>query len=241
MLGRVTSIDTGISCDIKFVIDATASMEPLIEAVKELTLGLKDKINKGLAEKYTTVSQLRVQIIVFRDFYVDDKYALQESGFFVLPEQEQEFRRFVSEIKCGGGGDEPESSLEALAAALRSDWVKDSAKLRHIICLFTDAAAHPLEMQSEGVPDCYPEWMFKNISELYTAWGNGQTAMYRSSSEEQMNRSAKRLIMFAPKQQYPWEELDRELENSWIVPIDKGNGGKDISTDEIISVITKSV
>lgn len=53
---------------------------------------------------------------------------MEESQFFILPEEKQEFYNFVSQIKAGGGGDEPESGLEALALALRSDFVKDGDK-----------------------------------------------------------------------------------------------------------------
>ena len=128
-----------------FAIDATESMQPLIDKVKSLTLSFREELEKGLKENRRIIKNLRIKVIVFRDYYVDDKYAMEESRFFILPEEKQEFYNFVSKIKAGGGGDEPESGLEALALALRSDFVKDGDKKRHVIVLFTDASAHPLE------------------------------------------------------------------------------------------------
>ena len=138
-------IDTNV--DIVFVIDATESMQPLIDKVKSLTLSFREELERGLEKNKRRIHNLRSKVIVFRDYYVDDKYAMEESRFFILPEEKQDFHNFVSKIRAGGGGDEPESGLEALALALRSDFVKEGKKKRHIIVLFTDASAQEFEQQ----------------------------------------------------------------------------------------------
>ena len=182
-----------------FAIDATESMQPLIDKVKSLTLSFREELEKGLKENRRIIKNLRIKVIVFRDYYVDDKYAMEESRFFILPEEKQEFYNFVSKIKAGGGGDEPESGLEALALALRSDFVKDGDKKRHVIVLFTDASAHPLEQQEDGVPSNYPSNMFKNLGDLYEAWGKGQDSLGSTRNlGVQMAKDAKRLVLFAP-------------------------------------------
>lgn len=131
MLGA-SNVDIDTNVDIVFAIDATESMQPLIDKVKSLTLSFREELEKGLKENRRIIKNLRIKVIVFRDYYVDDKYAMEESQFFILPEEKQEFYNFVSQIKAGGGGDEPESGLEALALALRSDFVKDGDKKRHV-------------------------------------------------------------------------------------------------------------
>lgn len=179
MLGA-SNVDIDTNVDIVFAIDATESMQPLIDKVKSLTLSFREELEKGLKENRRIIKNLRIKVIVFRDYYVDDKYAMEESRFFILPEEKQEFYNFVSKIKAGGGGDEPESGLEALALALRSDFVKDGDKKRHVIVLFTDASAHPLEQQEDGVPSNYPSNMFKNLGDLYEAsmlWRHGNIMM----------------------------------------------------------------
>lgn len=150
MLGA-SNVDIDTNVDIVFAIDATESMQPLIDKVKSLTLSFREELEKGLKENRRIIKNLRIKVIVFRDYYVDDKYAMEESQFFILPEEKQEFYNFVSQIKAGGGGDEPESGLEALALALRSDFVKDGDKKRHVIVLFTDASAHPLPMWQKSL------------------------------------------------------------------------------------------
>lgn len=73
----------------------------------------------------------------------------------------------------------PESSLEALTMAMRSDFVQTGDSRRHIIALFTDDGAHPLEDYDKLVeeaakescrPTMYPDNMPKDIEEFYRMW-----------------------------------------------------------------------
>lgn len=232
-------IDTNV--DIVFVIDATESMQPLIDKVKSLTLSFREELEKGLEKNKRRINNLRSKVIVFRDYYVDDKYAMEESRFFILPEEKQDFHNFVSKIRAGGGGDEPESGLEALALALRSDFVKEGQKKRHIIVLFTDASAHEFEQQKDGVPNNYPTKMYRNLGDLYQTWGTGQDALgVESGFWAQMTKDAKRLVLFAPSL-YPWNEMELDLENVIRKDMDKGNGGRDLDLDDVIALIANSI
>lgn len=239
MLGNNRMIDTNV--DIVFVIDATESMQPLIDKVKSLTLSFREELEKGLENNRRKIKNLRIKVIVFRDYYVDDKYAMEESRFFILPEEKQAFYNFVSKIRAGGGGDEPESGLEALALALRSDFVKEGEKKRHIIVLFTDASAHEYEQQTDGVPDNYPPKMFRNLGDLYQTWGTGQDALGVSSDyPAQMSKEAKRMVLFAPSL-YPWNEIEIDLENVIRKDMDKGNGGRDLDLEDVIALVANSI
>ena len=243
MLGAMGISEEGFetNVDLVFVIDATESMQPLIDKVKSLTLSFREELEKGLERNKRVIKNLRIKVIVFRDYYVDDKYALGESRFFILPEEKKDFYNFVSNIRAGGGGDEPESGLEALSLAMQSDFVKEGEKKRHIIVLFTDASAHPLEQQKDGIPSNYPANMYRNISDLYEAWGNEQESLGASGHfSNALSRSAKRLVLFAPKV-YPWEELEQDLENTIRKDMDKGNGGRDLDLDDIIALVGNSI
>lgn len=240
MLGA-SNIGVDTNVDIVFVIDATESMQPLIDKVKSLTLSFREELEKGLIENKRIIKNLRTKVIVFRDYYVDDKYAMEESRFFILPEEKQDFYNFVSKIRAGGGGDEPESGLEALSLALRSDFVVDGDKRRHVIVLFTDASAHPLEQQKDGVPSNYPVNMFHDLSELYESWGMGQDSLgSKKNLSVHMARDAKRLVLFAPSS-YPWGEMEYELENTIRKDMDKGNGGRDLDLNDVIALIANSI
>lgn len=237
--GSDIMIDTNV--DIVFVIDATESMQPLIDKVKSLTLSFREELEKGLERNKRRIKNLRIKVIVFRDYYVDDKYAMEESRFFILPEEKQDFYNFVSKIRAGGGGDEPESGLEALALALRSDFVKDGDKKRHVIVLFTDASAHPFEQQKDGIPNNYPAQMFRNLGDLYQTWGTGQDALGVSIDfSTRMLKDAKRLVLFAPSI-YPWNEIELDLENVIRKDMDKGNGGRDLDLEDVIALISNSI
>ena len=226
--------------DIVFAIDATESMQPLIDKVKSLTLSFRDELEAGLAKNKRKICNLRIKVIVFRDYYVDDYYAMEESRFFYLPEENRDFHNYVSKIKAGGGGDEPESGLEALAVALRSDFVKDGDKRRHVIVLFTDASAHKYEQQYDGIPSNYPANMFRNLGDLYQAWGSGQDALGAGRSSRPMEKEAKRMVLFAPSV-YPWNDIEVDLENVIRKDLDKGNGGRDLDLDDVIALVSNSI
>ena len=158
--------------DIVMCIDATGSMGSIIEEVKSNALGLYQRFVEEMEKSSKNVQQLRIKVIAFRDFGVDS-VPLVESPFYVLNEdgQAEEFYDFVSKIEAVGGGDLPESSLEALAVAMNSDWVTTGTIRRHVIVMYTDATALPLG-EKAGTPG-YPEGMPAEIAELRD-WGEGQ-------------------------------------------------------------------
>ena len=226
--------------DIVFCIDVTGSMQPTIQKVKDLTLSLYDDLISTMDSEYQRrVDTMRVKVIAFRDYYCDGNQAMLESDFFTLPAEKEKFHKFVSGLEAVGGGDEPENSLEALALAMKTDWVKVSdpnrEKARNVIVMFTDASAHPLEKQSGGVTSYYPSDMLKNYNELYEAWqGQGKI-------EYSMNKDAKRLIVFAPEDSYPWNDIAEEFDNTAVVSINEADGGSDLGRSTIIATISGSM
>lgn len=136
MLGSMGEGEEGIATnvDIVFVIDATRSMRTTIDMVKESALSFQDKLYDFMDEAKRSINNLRIKVVWFRDFYYDGNYAYDESKFFELPEEKEEFRDFVNGIHEAGGGDDPESGLEALTMAMRSDFVQEGAK--NVILLF---------------------------------------------------------------------------------------------------------
>ena len=129
--------------DIVMCIDATGSMKPIIEEVKGNALSFYQKFVEAMDENDKSVSQLRIKVIVFRDYGCDPE-PMVESTFYTLPEQNEEFKSFVNSIEPSGGGDVPENALEAIALALKSDWTTGGARRRHAILVFSDAPAIPL-------------------------------------------------------------------------------------------------
>ena len=117
-----TSQGLDYNVDIVMCIDATGSMAPIIAEVKKNALSFYEKFFNAMNAEGKTVQKLRIKVITFRDFKVDTQ-PMVESRFFDLGAgEEADFARFVEAIEAIGGGDLPESSLEALALAIKSDW-----------------------------------------------------------------------------------------------------------------------
>lgn len=252
MLGKemAEGIDTNV--DIVFVIDATRSMEPLIEKVKNATLVFHDELTEELKEKKRIIKSLRVKAIWFRDFYFDGKYAYGESPFFILPEEREAFHDFVACIEAKGGYDDPESALEALTLAMRSDFVQDGEKKRHVIVLFTDEEAHRFEdrdslMEEAAKLGCtleqYPENMPGDYTEFTNAWaGNAeaQDALGTDGKATKLDQSGRRLVIFAPDA-YPWTNMEMDWENVIRVNMEQGGSGEDLDMADVYPMIANSL
>lgn len=214
--------DLGFSTlvDIVFVIDGTGSMQNLLDEVKERALSMHEDIIRGLGAKGRRIAKMRVKALVFRDIYVDAN-AFEESEFFMLPEESGEFRAFIENIRATGGGDEPESSLEALCRAMKMKFQENQQgqKARHIIVLLTDASAHRLDDPQRAVDKLYPKDMPNDLTGVESLWEN-------------MNFRAKRLVVFAPNL-YPWTEV-----GAWnSVEYTPSEAGKGIDADTFEGVI----
>ena len=220
--------------DIVFCIDATGSMQPHIERVKESAIRFYPDLGKYLAGEGKQLDQLRSRIIAFRDIYDDKAPAFMISPFFNLPDEGEAFSRFVKSITADGGASRAESGIEAVALAIQSDWVPIAAKGRHLIVVYTDADAHPLEKRGE-----WPVKMTDNVrlldslpktfSELTDAW-DGQT----------INRSARRMILYAPEA-YPWSDMFTHWADVLHLPAKAGEGLTELEYTEIMRMIAKSV
>ena len=118
--------------DIVFCIDVTGSMSPIIDQVKANALRFYDDVQSNLTAKGKNVDQLRVRVIAFRDFVADGAAALAASAFFTLPDDRASFSDFVNGLIAEGGGDAPESGLEAVALAIDSPWTTTGDRRRQV-------------------------------------------------------------------------------------------------------------
>ncbi|MFJ9175573.1 vWA domain-containing protein [Streptomyces sp. NPDC102360] len=220
--------------DIVLCIDATLSMYPVLDNVKASALQFHDRLNDVMAKKGKAISQLRLKTIAFRDFGDDPVSAIEQTEFLRLPEQAKEFQEFVRGIAAEGGGDIPESGLEALALAINSPWEKGLDRRRHVIVMFTDAPAHPLGTVGASA-QTYPKNIPHSIDDLFEQWG------YARSQTSVMEQSAKRLVLFAPDQQ-PWKD---PISEDWDLTLHfeskAGEGLEEFEMDEIIETIANSL
>ena len=203
--------------DIVFCIDCTGSMGPVIDLVKEKVRKFPIDLNDALAKLGQYVHELRVRVIAFRDF-ASDTDCLEASEFFTVapPTDLADFTLFVNQISAtGGGDDEPESGLEALAIAICSDWTYQGDKQRHLIVMFTDASAHRLESRVGAIPAAFTHVVPGSLEDLNDMWDGGMGVV--------LNRDARQLIIFGPDA-YPWRTISNAWSDVVFVPGNHDNG-----------------
>ncbi|MCU1406760.1 MAG: hypothetical protein JWQ43_3063 [Glaciihabitans sp.] len=215
--------------DIVFCIDVTGSMNPILDAVKANALGFYDDVQTNLTEKGKNVAQLRVRVVAFRDFAADADQALEESPFYELPDERAGFSEFVNGLVAQGGGDAPESGLEAVALAIGSPWTSIGDRRRQVIVVWTDQPAHPLD--ASVVPADLASRVPADFSALTDQWEDEQGTMGSSS---------KRLILFAPDGP-GWSDISSVWENVVHNPSQAGGGLSEVDYGTIIDSIGNSV
>ena len=94
--------------DIVFCIDATESMDPVLDSVKNNALNFYRDFQQVMEQKHKRVDQLRVRVVVFRDYLADGRQAMLVTNFFTLPDQSSELETCLRSIEAKGGGDDPE-------------------------------------------------------------------------------------------------------------------------------------
>ncbi len=228
------SVGFRYAVDIAFCIDVTGSMNPVLDAVKANALAFHDKLLAVLAKKDKAIAQLRVRVIAFRDFADRADDALETTDFLLLPDQDAEFAGFVNGLRATGGGDEPESALEALAVAIDSPWERGLDRRRHVIVMFTDASAHPLGVPAARAAHTYPGSIPTSIDDLFENWG------YASSQSAAMENAAKRLLIFAPDAD-PWNVIAADWNNTIFLQSKAGDGLEEREMEEIINAIANSI
>ena len=214
--------------ELVLCIDATGSMSPVIGKVKRNALQLYDDLQHLMEERGRKIGEMRARVIVYRDYYCDGGDAMEGSPFYALPQDRERFAGFVQPITASGGGDEPESGLEAIALAIGSDWSTTGYQARQVIVLWTDASAHPLEMNAGAKPRNYPAHMPENLEGLTALW-QGQDYLI-----------TKRLILFAPPM-YPWVEMAKNWSCTWHYQSQAGQGLSELDYGAFLSAIAGSI
>jgi hypothetical protein len=231
---RTAGTNLAYAVDIVLCVDATASMGPTLDNVKHSALSFPNRLAQEMTAKGRGISSLRLKVIAFRDYGDRADDAMYESPFFQVPADIDQFEKTVRALQPVGGGDEPESGLEALALAIGSDWETGLDKRRHVVVMFTDAPAHRLGDPSQTAAPTYPRSVPRSLEELFQRWGTGQ------SRDAHMENSAKRLLVFAPET-YPWTDIADDWNNTIFFPSEAGEGLEEWEMDEIIATIANSL
>ena len=137
--------------DIVFLMDATGSMGKCIDALKKNLESFFDTMTSTEGNG-SPVKDWRAKVVGFRDYEEDGPANWLENNPFVT--NVEELKTQLSDIAAVGGGDEPESLLDALFTVINvgatgpqeapdpNKWRPRSAAAR-VVVIFTDAPYKP--------------------------------------------------------------------------------------------------
>lgn len=203
--------------EIVLIFDSTGSMGRIISNVKRNAINFTDDILTKLAEIGVKLRSIDTKVISYKDYWVDYN-SMFISKFYSLPAQKTKFSSIINPIRASGGGDLPESGLEALKFAMdaKSKSRKPDIKTNKIIVLWTDAEAIPLRNERKSAmdkrlittsgrwapwyryaPRKYPYGMPKTLSAFKKLWDsepNTQLLLFYGK-----NSSSKNF--------YPWKQM----------------------------------
>jgi hypothetical protein len=138
--------------DIVFMVDISGSMAPCIDALRANIEAFIDSLSKGEANNAPPIRDWRGKVVGYRDVEAAQSEGIQwiEDGPFVR--DIGQLKAQLGALKAEGGGDEPESLLDALfktasmEASPKGSQTEDPNKWRYrsdaarVIIVFTDAS-----------------------------------------------------------------------------------------------------
>jgi len=136
--------------DVVFLMDATGSMEPCIDALKDNVSTFVDSMCEKSQDN--PVRDWRAKVVAYRDFLDDASDALEDNPFV---NDASAVRSQLNSLEARGGGDLPESLLDAIYHVANMGQTDkgsqeiDPNKWRYrnnaarCVIIFTDAEFHP--------------------------------------------------------------------------------------------------
>lgn len=231
---------TWCDVDLALVLDLTSTMQNLIAVLQQNFRSFRTLLEEFLKKRYgdrRKLGRLRVRIVGFRDYNytgVDPEDPLSipmlQTPFYDLDNEPEwaELQSFVDQLRCGGGGDMPRSALEALYYAINSEWSEFVPGRRgyQMIVLFTDVAANRLDDVRNTMNPDYPKDMPRSLDELHAEY------------EWRMRDQSRRLLLFAPDEQYPWNEMEYDWHATKVVTVQNDRKLNEVSIEDIMQPIS---
>ena len=157
-------------CDIVFLIDATGSMQPAINDLKSNIKNFFNSLSTADANGTAVVKDWRARVIGYRDVGADGNYWYVDNPFV---RDAAQIEAQLNALEATGGGDEPESLLDALykitkfGSTPKCAQAEDPTKWRYrseaarVVVVFSDASFHPRTSLAEA-----PNLDWKEIANL---------------------------------------------------------------------------
>lgn len=154
--------------DIIFVVDTSGSMGPAISQIGKNITGFVENL------KPEDVKEWRVRVFSFGDLQIDaPDIALNVNRPWInkgdsIQTLVDQFVECIENVRKGGGGDEPESSLDALYLAARDGFDAPWSERTRSIILFTDASPKKIQKETLGVDADGIQLLSQQISDGHT-------------------------------------------------------------------------
>jgi Mg-chelatase subunit ChlD len=125
---------------------------------------IRDTILDFVAEIERDGVRVRVGLLAFGDrFNGEESFVFRFDGE-TFTKDAAIFRREVSRLRAGGGGDIPESSMDALLLAVRQPFALDASR---VIVLVTDAPPHIPDKEAQNMGQVAMAIQSAGIKQLY--------------------------------------------------------------------------
>ena len=225
--------------DIIFCIDTSIDMENAVSSFKKRASQFYPDIKEALSAASKEVSQIRIKLILFGPN--GSQTYLKESDWFYISNSKgldnEYFSAALNHIKCKDYFEKC-NGLEALALAIKSDWVQVNGKCRQIIAMFTNHSAEKLEEMPPKRMICH-EGSPTSLEELTDLWMTPYNPQLANNMIS-LKQLAKRLVLFSPEA-YPWQEIYESWDQVVYNPSKAGTEFDDVSYEDIINAIVGSV
>jgi hypothetical protein len=138
--------------DIVFVVDVSGSMAPCIDALRRNIEAFVDSLSRGDANNAAPVKDWRAKVVGYRDYDAAEGEGLPWLIDNPFVRDAEALKAQLARLEAAGGGDEPESLLDALFTVASMDALPKGAqtiepgKWRYrsdaarVIVVFTDAS-----------------------------------------------------------------------------------------------------
>jgi len=138
--------------DLVFVVDVSGSMAPCIDALRRNIEAFIDSLNRGDANNAAPVKDWRARVVGYRDFEAAEAEGLPWIVDSPFVRDAAALKSQLAALQAAGGGDEPESLLDALfkvasmEAIPKGSQSEDPNKWRYrsdaarVVVVFTDAS-----------------------------------------------------------------------------------------------------
>lgn len=143
--------------DIMFVLDCTESMWREINGIKETIIEFAETIEKDGV-------RARVGMVEFRDRLYDEEHRVLTFGGDIFTDNPALFRQQVAKLEASGGGDAPESSLDAIMLALQQPFHPEGNKA---IVLITDAPPHIPDKETKDIEEVVAAMKTAGVHQFY--------------------------------------------------------------------------